>query len=363
MKALITILCLLLSLNLNGQSDCSTISDGTYGNSQTSPFTPVYGLYNYSWSSSIYTAGNIGTAKTISYISWYVDEYQSGYSQTGPYTFSNVKIWFAYTTLSGWTNVTNVGGLNRPTGVNAAQGITTWTKVFDGSITFSGGNYWQYIPLDTPFSYNGTTNLIVHVENWDGSWAYGYPAFHYTSTSASSQRTVKYGSQDASMGPTTGTRGYSRPDIQFCEATPLPITLLYFQGKSWGEHNKLMWSTASEQNNDYFTIEKSEDGYVFDEIIRVKGAGNSINTLYYSEFDYDVKPGIINYYRLKQTDFDGRYEISDIISIDNTDDAPKAKEVKVFNIIGQEVDVETYNGEVFITYDNGSIKRVTLRNE
>ena len=298
MKYFLSILFLIFFSKIGSQTNCATISDGTYGNTQTSPFTPVYGLYNYSWSSNIYTTGNIGGAKDIAYLSWYVDEYQSGYSQVGPYTFSNIKIYFAYTTLSGWTNVTNVGGLNRPTGVNVAQGITSWTKVYDGPVTFSGGNYWQYILLDSPFSYNGTSNLIVHVENWDGSWANGYPYFHYTSTSSSSNRTMKYGAQDGSMGPTTGSRSYTRADIQFCEATPLPITLLYFNGKLIDDEIRLFWSTASEQNNDFFTIERSYNGYDFDVIDKVNGAGNSYHQLFYEIHVNSFLPEIV-YFKLK----------------------------------------------------------------
>jgi hypothetical protein len=355
MKTLLTTLCLLLSLNMKGQSNCATISDGTYGNTQTSSFAPVYGLYNYSWSSSIYTAGNIGTSKTISYISWYVDEYQSGYSQTGPYTYSNIKIWFAYTTLSGWTNITNVGGLNRPTGVNAAQGITSWTKVFDGSVTFSGCNYWQYIPLDIPFSYDGVTNLIVHVENWDGAWGYGYPAFHYTSTSASSLRTVKYGYQDASMGPTTGTRAYQRPDIQFCEATPLPITLISFDVIPSNEGNLILWDVASQHNNDYYTIERSDDGIEFREIAQVPGDGTATYRMKYSYYDEDFPEGI-NYYRLKQTDFNGKFEYFYIISADNRGRTIK-EIVGYFNELGQVIDIKKHSGLYYILYSDGTTKK------
>lgn len=313
MKWLLFIL-LFLPLGLLPQSNCTIISDGTYGNTQTSPFTPLYGLYNYSWSSSIYYASDIGVAKTISSISWYVDEYQNGYSQTGPYTYSNVKIYFAYTTLSGWSNISNVSGINRLTGVNVSQGITSWTKVYDGPITFNTCNAWTTIPLTSTFSYDGVTNLVVHVENWDGAWGYGYPYFHYTSTSSSSLRTTKYGYQDASMGPTAGTRAYTRPDITFCVPSALPIELLYFKPKYEDDIVKIRWSTASEHNNDYFTIEKSYDGINYEVIKTVPGAGNSTHVIDYYEEDRVFVSSIV-YYRLKQTDFDGKYVRTDWESV------------------------------------------------
>ena len=359
MKKIILILTFLISLQFNSvsQSNCSTISDGTYGNTQTSPYMPLYGLYNYGWSSSIYNSVDIGDAKDITQISWYVDAFQNGYSQSGPYTFSNVKIYFAYTTLNGWTNVTNVGGTTRPIGINVPQGITSWTKVYDGSIIFNASNAWKYITLDTPFSYNGTSNLIVHVENWDGSYSSGYPIFHYTSTSSTSYRTEKYGYQDGSMatsGSVTGARYYTRPDIQFCEPISLPIELLYFKGVPSERHNHLTWSTASEHNNHYFEIEKTLDGIEFNTINRINGSGNSQTKIDYKFDDYNIDNNI-NYYRLKQVDFDGKFQYSDVISIDNR---IRAKIVsRMVSLMGTEVN-EMYRGMVIVEYTDGSIEKI-----
>lgn len=355
MKALITTIFLLLCFYSSTQT-CTTISDGTYGNAQTTPLSPMYGLFDYSWSSNIYYASEIGAAKTISSLSWYVDEYQSGYSQTGPYTFSNIKIYFAYTTLSGWASTTNVSGVNRLTGINAAQGITSWTKVYDGAITFNTVNAWKTITLTTPFSYNGTSNLVVHVENWDGAWAYGYPIFHYTNMNTStSQRTMKYGAQDVSMGPTSGSRFYARADIQFCVATALPIELMSFTGHNSGSRNILEWVTASENNNAYFTLDRGtyQDEMQWVNIATQMGAGNSTTIHNYNYTDNTFSRGI-NYYRLTQTDFNGDYKTFPIISIDNR---PEARYIiKYINSIGQEVKSE--DDAAYIIYSDGTVEKV-----
>lgn len=96
----------------------------------------------------------------------------------------------------------------------------------------------------------------------------------------------------------------------------LPVELLSFEGRMLRKEVELTWSTASEINNDYFLVEKSTDAENFESIAYVKGAGNS-NTLK-SYISYDKKPVIgFNYYRLKQVDYDGKYEYSSIIPVKN----------------------------------------------
>lgn len=95
---------------------------------------------------------------------------------------------------------------------------------------------------------------------------------------------------------------------------PLPIVLVdFFAGKENGRV-KLLWTTASEKDNDFFTIEKSGDGINFTTVGHVDGAGNS--TTYKSYTYYDTRPySGISYYRLKQNDVSAKYEYSPIVSV------------------------------------------------
>lgn len=95
---------------------------------------------------------------------------------------------------------------------------------------------------------------------------------------------------------------------------PLPVELLSFEVRCDKREVKLKWATASETNNDYFTIERSVDGAVFKIIGTVNGAGTSSQTINYSFNDTDPYKGTA-YYRLKQTDFDGKFEYSPLVSI------------------------------------------------
>ncbi|HMT30176.1 MAG TPA: T9SS type A sorting domain-containing protein, partial [Bacteroidia bacterium] len=94
---------------------------------------------------------------------------------------------------------------------------------------------------------------------------------------------------------------------------PLPVELLDFSAVCDKEDLKISWTTASEINNDFFTVERSADGIEFEPIANLKGAGNSNSNITYSIIDITPLQEL-NYYRLKQTDIDGSFKYSDIIS-------------------------------------------------
>lgn len=100
----------------------------------------------------------------------------------------------------------------------------------------------------------------------------------------------------------------------------LPIQLVSFKAKlnDTGDKVDIKWATATEINNDFFTIEKSNDALHFEPIKMIKGAGNSNQMLFYQTQDIQPGDGII-YYRLKQTDFDGTFTYSklDFVNISN----------------------------------------------
>lgn len=98
------------------------------------------------------------------------------------------------------------------------------------------------------------------------------------------------------------------------DPSALPIKLIEFKVKQTGNKVRLDWETGTEDNNDFFTVERSYDGKNFENVFSKVGAGNSKTNLYY--FGYDNYPlNGISYYRLKQTDFDGQYTYSEIESV------------------------------------------------
>jgi len=88
---------------------------------------------------------------------------------------------------------------------------------------------------------------------------------------------------------------------------PLPIQLLSFTAQCQEQDVVIEWSTASEENNDYFTLLRSEDAEHYEEIAQISGAGNSNEILNYSYNDWNAANGSY-YYMLKQTDYNGKSE-------------------------------------------------------
>ncbi len=94
----------------------------------------------------------------------------------------------------------------------------------------------------------------------------------------------------------------------------LPIDLLSFDATALGNRVELTWSTASEINNDYFTIERSANGIDWEKVAKIDGAGNSLIRQDYLTVDKHPLSGL-SYYRLSQTDYDGTVSYADIRSI------------------------------------------------
>lgn len=104
-----------------------------------------------------------------------------------------------------------------------------------------------------------------------------------------------------------------------CLPSILPVELLSFNASCENGIVVCKWSTASEINNNYFSVERSENGTTFTEIGTVKGAANSSTKTNYEFTDELSNPFIhqsVVYYRLKQTDYDGRQDYYGPISVD-----------------------------------------------
>lgn len=195
--------------------------------------------------------------------------------------------------------------------------------------------------------YRGTPGSLVEIQCDDDSSPNGLMSFISRSDFIEYEtiyiRVWEYG------GGTTGTFGISVTSPQ-----PLPVEMLYFEAIRYETTNLLRWSTASENNSNYFSIERSIDGYDWREVGQKESAGNSNETINYSFVDPFTNFSIV-YYRLQQYDFDGQYETYGPIVI--TNNQTNKKIVKYVNLLGQEISIES-RGLIIEIYDDGTMRKI-----
>jgi hypothetical protein len=152
------------------------------------------------------------------------------------------------------------------------------------------------------------------------------------------------------------TNGYCGDDANCRDVTvyknvSLPVELIYFKGENHGNYNLLEWSTATENNSDYYLLESSTDGSKWSSVITKSAAGWSNIELKYTYSHYTELTGVV-YYRLFQYDFDGNYDLYGPIAVNKQINSKTI--VKYINTLGQEVTSYT-KGIVFIVYDDGTM--------
>lgn len=139
-------------------------------------------------------------------------------------------------------------------------------------------------------------------------------------------------------------------DLTGVNIQELPIELIYFKGRKMSNANYLTWEVASQKDNDFFTIERSLNGYDWTYVNTIAGAGTTTEQMKYGLVDKEYDQ-LINYYRIKQVDYNGDASYSKVITINNR--VNDVSLVSIFNLMGQEVN-SNYNGVKIYKYSDGS---------
>ncbi len=228
----------------------------------------------------------------------------------------------------------HVTGESRRQDTYAGNVINTFMSDFQGWT--NGGNGWLRLMKFSP------ANNTISVKTYS-------PTLNQFKTDAVSQFSISYNMQPlnnfTTLGTVTGAISGSTATMPYDSLAPnscyewytivddgngsvtspiwnfttglvFPVTLLNFQASLQGNKVVAKWVTASEINNDYFTLERSYDGIRFTEVNKVKGAGNSTQINSYDDIDWKPFEGI-SYYRLKQTDFNGLSVYSNSVAVNN----------------------------------------------
>lgn len=138
----------------------------------------------------------------------------------------------------------------------------------------------------------------------------------------------------------------------FKGGTVLPVELMYFKVNLQNRKEALLqWKTSSEINNEKFIIEKSYDGIIFFELAEVTGAGNSFAPNTYSYYDLGVEKEQV-YYRLKQVDFDGSFEVFGIRVV-------SSKENRSFDVFPNPINI---GDPIYITTPYEGVNNIKIYN-
>ena len=132
---------------------------------------------------------------------------------------------------------------------------------------------------------------------------------------------------------------------------PLSVELVNFDAQCENNRASIKWSTASEQNSDYFRVERSSDGEFWETIEEVDAAGNSSSLINYVAYDDNAKTGL-NYYQVVEVDVDGVESVHGPVSTNCGSD--------VFEIVNVISDY-TFNGELNITLNASEDKLSDIR--
>ncbi len=281
-----------------------------------------------------------------------------------------------------YINNINPNGITRTTGYILSEDVdnssSVWWRYFgqgyhtipfgnaageDVSFEFSGGiglpgttssdlviSTYATASNNTPYPF--TPDLVTHVNgitgtdnsancadrfwrvsiNGSADYIFHYPVSENAGNGNSNMRAQKW--DNATLGWQFPIPGQSNPSAQSVavpnvstngswtlamESTPLPVSLLTFTATLENESSVLCrWITASEVNNDFFILQRSRNGFDFEDVTRIDGAGNSNSMINYSFRDSYPFPGV-SYYRLRQVDYDGTFAYSQIAAVNIPD--------------------------------------------
>ena len=186
----------------------------------------------------------------------------------------------------------------------------------------TGGGSEVDVTLSWASNSGGVDNLAdLRVARWDGTQWQNHG--NGTTTGDTVSGTITTATAVSSFSPFTLASSST--------GNPLPIELLSFSAELIEKEVQLSWATVVEIDNDYFTIERSNDAINWEAIIKVYGVGNSTQVLNYAAVD--KTPYLFtSYYRLKQTCLDGHYEYFNIVSVYNGSGKSSQSKLEILTI-------------------------------
>ena len=353
--------------------------------------TPIYLVIGNPAANAItHNAGWIISEGQYNYVKWLGTTPVSytipfGYSTSAylPLTFAKTagaasdlltSTWGTPNTNLPWAGATNVAAVTPVTGMDDIS-----TPGVDGSIPYVIDRWWTInttgATASLAFTYRGEENTmssptdILGIQHWNGTyWNNGNGGTWATITSTGTAGSNIAGPHTVAL---TGTFTEFSPYVLVSLPNPLPVEWLNASAEcmpllsnlfSSGKGSVIVkWSTASEQNSDYFTVECSQDGINFETIATVSASGNSNTVKNYSAIITEPIFGT-SLYRVRETDYDGKSITTDLITVGycNNDEVfiygnegsiyvnitsttNNQYAIELYNILGQKLDAQLRN--------------------
>lgn len=203
--------------------------------------------------------------------------------------------------------------------VGSENNSAAWTLIGSTTgLTSLGNNVATPIPIPVNITVPGGSTYAFYITNtYGGGTSYTDGTGANTTLASNADFSITGGvGKSYPFGLTFSYRNFNGT-AYYVPGIPLPVELSNFWATPEGRKVRLNWLTASEHNNDYFLIERSEDGNSWETIAKVEGAGTTTDAHHYMIHDEEPLEGI-SYYRLSQVDFDGSSETFTVKSVDRT---------------------------------------------
>lgn len=271
-----------------------------------------------------YNLGTASTAITVPYMSLLNESLPLTLTPTTPGADAGTgNIRFSAkvppTRATGWDNstympsdVTNMNALPPAVGNNSAKTIDRFWIIDANGYTTKPAVNLAFTYIDAEHATNGSNSITeanLRAQRFNptlspANWG-GYVEYLPTGTIDVATNVVS----GVAVTPSNFFKSWTLND----NSIPLPIELINFEVNCINNQTVLNWCTASETNNNYFTIEHSSNGNSFTEIGFVLGQGTTSNKHCY-QFTSSINLQGVNYYRIKQTDYDGKISYSNIVT-------------------------------------------------
>jgi len=211
------------------------------------------------------------------------------------FNLSGLETYTAQYFNSAYSNVSNFNPELNP--LSSVSNQEYWTLTQAGNANASIELFWE----------NATTSAIsncadLRIASWDNANTYWEKSDNSDNVNTTGLCT---GTNSGTIYSTSNLSQFRAFTFGNSTITVLPISLISFEVTQKMDQVIVEWSTATENNNSYFTIERTIDGQYYTEIEEVEGAGNHLGVRNYKTIDQRPFEGI-SYYRLSQTDYDGK---------------------------------------------------------